>query len=627
MALESRYLPVMVEYSFEDVQLPSMSEHDLSTWRMSLLAMDSSGKYMYVAGSDGCIREFLLERDDTALRNPLSRTLKFRRSLRYGIGNTVNQLKCYSFDDLGDVLFAACGEAGHGPGSVMAIQLGRADERPRDPRGWMATMPDSAWGISAHPGRRVLAVSCNAPSVRLFRILSPASSQEPLLAPSMPHEELVGHLGNIPCVSFTPNGRHLLSCSLDGSIFLWDWEHAGIVSFCDLSHFNSMRTWGWFVQYVPYESVKRVGNCDKFFALVEETGSDEKNSYSNALRLFWTKFGESITCAPVCRVGVTRESFVLDDLTDAYQAVSAPSYPSIVDMQEHRQPQRTTSMNADPPPQEPLVQPMNSSMSISQALADSRRPVGEDSDQVIEEVDDVDSCDDLEVVQEPVTEGSLLEVEECEHFSTWERSSLSEEKSSPLLMQWSPNLQRLGPQEVDMEMGMETDTLDIPSKDMVVLGRRESLVLVRASDRTAWLAELSPLVPKDMEQSGAIQCEHEANRISMAEYVPELSLVVACIQGSGIIVLVRIVRMVENGTERFAFVTEAVLSRSVFGRALWSPRRDKTIVGFSVTRTPSEHPSLTHVEVHIIRENGYYEHFVTSKRPASLAVDFNSTFV
>mmetsp|Transcript_44281 Transcript_44281/g.172332 ORF Transcript_44281/g.172332 Transcript_44281/m.172332 type:complete len:624 (-) Transcript_44281:145-2016(-) len=623
MALESRYLPVMVEYSFEDVQLPGMSEHDLSTWRMSLLAMDSSGKYMYVAGSDGCIREFLLERDDTAQRNPLSRTLTFCRSLRYGIGNVVNQLKCYRFDDLGDVLFAACGEAGHGPGNVMAIQLGHANERAQDPRGWMATMPDSAWGISAHPGRRALAVSCNAPSVRLFTILSPASPQEPLLAPSLPHEELVGHLGNIPCVAFTPNGRHLLSCSLDGSIFLWDWERAEIVSICDLSHFNSMRTWGWFVQYVPYESVKRVGNCDKFFALVEETGRDDKNSYSNALRLFWTRFGESITCAPVCRVGVTRESFALEDLADAYQAAAAPSYPSIVGSLEQRRPEPASSRNQDPPPPEPLVQPMTSSMSISQVLADSRRPVRERADQVIEEVDDVDSCDDLEVVQEPVTEGSLLEVDECEHSSTWERSSLSEQKSSPLLMKRSPNLERLGPQEMDME----SDTLDIPAKDMIVLGRRESLVLVRASDRTAWLAELSPLVPKEMEQSGAIQCEHEANRISMAEYVPELSLVVACIQGSGIIVLVRIVRMVENGTERFAFVTEAVLSRSVFGRALWSPRRDKTIVGFSVTRTPSEHPSLTHVDVHIIRENGYYEHFVTSRRPASLAVDFNSTSV
>ena len=143
-----------------------------------------------------------------------------------------------------EVLLVACDD-----GDVLGYQLAdikhAVDCRPRDVSGCDAAecrtglapfvhenVGASAWGLAVHRQARLMAVSCNAHDVLVFRIppLEPADDGEEAAQQTAP-VRLTGARHNIPHVAFDntgadPTGRWLLGSVISGDVCVWDTHHA-----------------------------------------------------------------------------------------------------------------------------------------------------------------------------------------------------------------------------------------------------------------------------------------------------------------------------------------------------------------------------------------------------------------
>lgn len=100
----------------------------------------------------------------------------------------------------------------------------------------------STWGIASCRNNSLLAVSSNSHSVTIFhypskRIIFHAE-------PESESEQI--HIHNIPSLDFSPCGKYLASCSIDGSVGVWSISDETVTK---MTH-RTNKEWGWLVRFV-----------------------------------------------------------------------------------------------------------------------------------------------------------------------------------------------------------------------------------------------------------------------------------------------------------------------------------------------------------------------------------------
>ncbi|KAL1916856.1 uncharacterized protein VTP21DRAFT_5560 [Calcarisporiella thermophila] len=132
------------------------------------------------------------------------------------------------------------------------------------------TVDDSAWSAATHGHRRLLAISANSHNITLFRLQHNSSpSEHPLLATGAERVVLRGHTHNIPNIDFSPCGRYLVSCSIDGTCRVWDVETAHTIACQDFAQIGRLvrdQQWGWSALFIEKSAVKHVANANLGFA-------------------------------------------------------------------------------------------------------------------------------------------------------------------------------------------------------------------------------------------------------------------------------------------------------------------------------------------------------------------------
>lgn len=107
----------------------------------------------------------------------------------------------------------------------------------------------STWGIAMSPKNFLLATSSNSHAVTIFhypsrRVIFSVNQQNRHLSEEPATTPI--HTHNIPSLDFSPCGRYLTSCSIDGRVVLWS------LATGELTRIKSASMeWGWLVRFVP----------------------------------------------------------------------------------------------------------------------------------------------------------------------------------------------------------------------------------------------------------------------------------------------------------------------------------------------------------------------------------------
>ena len=104
---------------------------------------------------------------------------------------------------------------------------------------------NSTWGIAMSPKNFLLATSSNSHSVTIFhyptrRVIFSQTEESSETVPIRIHKH------NIPSLDYSPCGKFLASCDIEGRVFLW--------SLCtgEISRIKSYSIeWGWLIRFVP----------------------------------------------------------------------------------------------------------------------------------------------------------------------------------------------------------------------------------------------------------------------------------------------------------------------------------------------------------------------------------------
>ncbi|KAI0223223.1 hypothetical protein L0F63_005204 [Massospora cicadina] len=123
----------------------------------------------------------------------------------------------------------------------------------------------STWGIALNTVKRMVAVSANSHAITVYDLLSGRV------------QHLRGHGHNIPSIEFNPSGERLVSCSIDGSVRVWD----SLTGQC-LSHYEANDGFVWSCSFLDASRFLRL---EEQFAAFEDSQSDTRSnsSYSPTL--------------------------------------------------------------------------------------------------------------------------------------------------------------------------------------------------------------------------------------------------------------------------------------------------------------------------------------------------------
>lgn len=104
----------------------------------------------------------------------------------------------------------------------------------------------STWGIAMSPKNFLLATSSNSHAVTIFHFPSGRVIFQQQRSDEASSEVIRIHKHNIPSLDFSPCGKFLASCSIDGQVVLWSLatEEITIIK-------SSGIEWGWLVRFVP----------------------------------------------------------------------------------------------------------------------------------------------------------------------------------------------------------------------------------------------------------------------------------------------------------------------------------------------------------------------------------------
>lgn len=177
-------------------------------------------------------RQLLIRANSLQTPNTLSRPLFTINHIRVGwIGN---QESLVAVGEFGAVL-------------IWDLKNISRENDPIDPVLLDTSDFSSTWGIATCPNNFLVATSSNSHSITLFhypsrKIIFSLEDTDILIQDSQIHL----HTHNIPSLDFSPCGRWLISCSIDGSVALWSLAEEKV--FLRNFHLNE---WGWLVRFIP----------------------------------------------------------------------------------------------------------------------------------------------------------------------------------------------------------------------------------------------------------------------------------------------------------------------------------------------------------------------------------------
>ncbi|KAI9221810.1 WD40-repeat-containing domain protein [Blastocladiella britannica] len=220
-------------------------------WKMNLTAIsERDPARVYVAVRDA-IRVYHLNPISLACKGPALAVLRgplVRDRNQVPLQADINQIKV--------------GFLGNAEVLVAADDLGRAliwytDTLDTTPTPTILTLPASAWGIAIHASLHIVAITCNAHTVTVYDLRTPAARRaSPVLLDKatqyldVGHEPqisrtLVGHHSNVPGVVIHSSGKWAASVSIDHTCRIWRLSTGACVGVVDLQQ------WGWQVCFLP----------------------------------------------------------------------------------------------------------------------------------------------------------------------------------------------------------------------------------------------------------------------------------------------------------------------------------------------------------------------------------------
>uniref|UniRef100_A0A7S0ZKF0 Uncharacterized protein n=1 Tax=Timspurckia oligopyrenoides TaxID=708627 RepID=A0A7S0ZKF0_9RHOD len=448
------------------------------------------------------------------------------------------------------------------------------------------SMERSAWGISvSRTGSGLVAISTNNRDITVFHIFLDNTRTPNVRC----FTHWIAHEQNIPGIAFSATDKYVLSASIDCSARLWrlDGSHdvhdepraIGSAFLKSYTPEFSRNGWGWSVLWINRRAVKQVSHDDSIWKIlaamrwepIKRSGTESAAASTNTIL-------ESRRRRRYQNQNRTMESESESEHDSAFDVLSNAEAvviqnPRVPRLTTERQIRRrltlylTTGSGEESntrPQEEQWDQPTliqddfvtqimkQNSQSLVQTLEELENQDSNaathgsnvrDSDQQTPEVHfDFDQQDESwNIIKSQVF--GLNEAEHRNHIQNYAQMNRNNSVQSVARTSGSRFNARPSLLSVNVSIGTpqkaETDVEDNLEQDLILFGRQFGLVLL-SSDQMVVLAVLSSILPVssiwDRDYS-----YHEMDRVSPMFFLPELSLVVAALQGTGTVSLIRIV--------------------------------------------------------------------------------------
>ncbi|KAJ3258726.1 hypothetical protein HK103_003320 [Boothiomyces macroporosus] len=363
---------------------------------------------------------------------------------------------------------------------------------------------ESTWGLAICQKFSLIAVSDNGYKITIWNL----STSNNVLGK---HKRILrGHEHNIPCINFSGDGKYLISCSIDKTMRIWN-----VSTGEQMNTISVNPEWNWKCSFINLKDVKLISDMDKLWETIKKESenpfSNRQPSFQDALpyleRLYLLFMERDIARSIVMdrqrasQRGTEEEQQSEELQEETLEVISVTSTESLNSSCSDMVNSDASSENS-----ENINQPMateterstsNSSNSSSSYHTAEDLPI-EESNQMVEdlpgsniEINIEDAMDD---------QNSQSDIERSEEFN-----------------------------------GASIGQLYASSENYVLLSTIKDFYVVSPSHGTVCcIPNLFPRYHYDPDLNGM-------ERISIVEWIPELSLAVACSQ-RGKVALIRLVR-------------------------------------------------------------------------------------
>lgn len=275
-------------------------------------------------------------------------------------------------------------------GTILVWNLGNFEDEPilLEPADFFST-----WGIAMSRNSNLLATSSNSHSITIFHF----PTRKIIYHDNMNNNTIL-HENNIPSLDFSPCGRHLVSCSIDGDLILWSLEDGQVKKMK-----STNQKWGWLVRFVPSQRYdqRTSGSNEEFRKSYYNSGvkevpydSDDEDilaPYYNVLENILIDHSEEDDDS---LVGDQLEE---DEIADTYEDERFLELTSGIDFHSLSSYNNFTVMPAGP-------------VHLSEGAADTWPEDDEASEDEIDDDDDEEDYDDYEDDEADLINSDLLEI-------------------------------------------------------------------------------------------------------------------------------------------------------------------------------------------------------------------------
>jgi len=183
---------VLVEEVFKNkpLNLP------LEQWKMNLMVMQPYGSTLFIACNDRIMCYKITDVHEKEEPTPYL-VLEAR--------SAVNQIKCATISTI-PVLIVVNSDLG-----VLIYYTENLSLPPI-----RITNDESTWGVDSFTIRPYVAVSSNSHNITIFNLDTQKIEENKKM--------ITGHRHNVPSISVSPDEDYIISCSIDKSFRIWEWE-------------------------------------------------------------------------------------------------------------------------------------------------------------------------------------------------------------------------------------------------------------------------------------------------------------------------------------------------------------------------------------------------------------------